>query len=173
MADKHLPSETSHSDENEAAWHEALVCLERGDTRELAALLRGGRAVPSNARRAMAELLDPETGILDMHLVLKKGGRAKAEQRMSLRSRAIVELEKRRAKGLSTEDAAEASGQELGISGRMVLKRADLRNPTWFARGHREISKLIGIAELSGDPKKFFQILLETVARAFPWKPGS
>lgn len=168
MSDDRAP----YPDENEQEWHEALLRLEHGDTRALAKLFRE-RAVPPNARIAMAELLDPETGILDMRFVVKKGGRAKAEQKMSLRSRAIVVLEKQRLKGLSIEDAAEAAGRELGITGRMVLKRANLRNPTWFARGHREISKLMAAAELSGDTKNFFQILSELVARAIPWKRGS
>jgi hypothetical protein len=168
-----MANKSSYPDENEATWHEALLRLETGDTSELAALLRGGRAIPSNARRALAELLDPETHILDMRLVLKKDGRAKAEQMMRRRSRAIVELEKERAKGLDINDAAEAAGKTLGISGRMVLKRADLRNPATVARAHREVSKLIAAAELSGDPGKFLQIFAQIIARATPWKPGS
>ena len=168
-----MAKKSSYPDENEATWHEALLRLQCGDTSELAALLRGDRAIPSNARRAIAELLDPETHILDMRLVLKKGDQAKSEQMMRRRSQAIVALEKQLAKGLSTEGAAEAAGQELGISGRMVLKRADLRNPNWFAQGHREISKLIAAAEISGEPSKFLQIFVEIIARAIPWKPGS
>ncbi len=167
-----MANKSSYADENEATWHDALLRLQCGDTSELAALLRGDRAIPGNARRALAELLDPETHILDMRLVVKKGDRAKVEQTMRRRSQAIRELLKERAKGLDIDAAAEAAGRTLGISGRMVMKRANLRNPASFAQAHREISKLIAVAELSGEPRKFLESFAEVIARAVPWKPG-
>ena len=171
MGDDKLPTQSDA--DNKAAWDNALVRLERGDATELAELLRSDRAMPRDVRESLAELLSPEAWILDMRLVVKKGGRAKAERRMRLRSQAIAELERARAKGLSIEDAACEAGKTLGISGRAVLKRADLRNSTRFAEAHRDVSKIIVAVERAGGTKNFFQKLFETLVSGTSGKPGS
>jgi hypothetical protein len=69
----------TNSSDIEAAWEEALDHLEHGDAESFAKLLRSERPMPQDAREYLAELLSPETWILDKRLVVKiKGGAARS-----------------------------------------------------------------------------------------------
>ncbi len=169
--------ESGSNREDEEAWLEALQRLSKGkggDLAPLAELLRGDGDIPRIARDALAELLLPETGILDMRLVVKKGGRESAEKKMRVRSAAIQELEAAQRSGLPLEVAADDVAPKLGLkTGRAVLKRADLRNPRAFHEAHRDVSKAVAIVQMAGGPQKFFGNFFRALALAISRKPGS
>jgi hypothetical protein len=170
-------SESAGNREDEELWLEALRRLGKGkggDLAPLAELLRGDGDIPRIARDALAELLLPETGILDMRLVVKEGGRESAEKKMRLRSEAIQELEAAQRRGLPLEVAADDVARRLGLTtGRAVLKRADLRNPRAFHEAHRDVSKLVAIVQMAGGPQKFFGNFFRALALAMSRKTGS
>lgn len=168
--------ESGSNREDEELWLEALQRLGKGkggDLAPLAELLRGDGDIPRIARDALAELLLPEKGILDMRLVVKKGGRESAEKKMRARSEAIQMLESAQQPGMTREAAAHHVGQKLGIDARTVLGRADLRNPHPFHQAHRDVSKMVAIVQMAGGPQKFFGNFFRALALAMSRKTGS
>ena len=138
-------------DESDDDWEKALDSLVSGDAKPLAALLRSESPMSREARLYIAELLAPETELLEHHLIVKASKqRTRLERKLKKRAEISQALFAEQAKGLSVPDAAEEVAEKLGVSDRYVLKIADRRNPALLYVAQRVVAEIIEACRLSG-----------------------